>query len=382
MKIDTVHNKSSQSMDELADNSIDCALTSPPYWGLRNYGDDVKEIWGGDEDCEHQWGSKLSAPKGEHHHGQGSSTLRGGNVSPGENWNKETSGKKLSSQFCRLCNAWHGQLGLEPTFQLYLDHMMVVCAEVRRVLKKTGSFWLNMGDTYGGSWQNFGSREGGQRPKTTLSFERKDNPQFYPPTARATSKCLLGIPWRLVLRLIDEQGWILRNAIIWNKPNAMPSSVKDRCSNGYEFLFHLVKEKKYYYDLDAIRESHSLSAKKRYEREKAKNLHSQNPDNKWLKSNVKDPMKGLHGKSYADMPYYENLGKNPGDVWTIPTQPRPEAHFAMMRAVPLPAKGSRRMPGARAKAGVARAVGPADGYIGILITPLLIFLTSASFFES
>ncbi|MBA7646931.1 hypothetical protein ES703_54699 [subsurface metagenome] len=151
MNLDIIYPKSCQKMPELPDETIDCTLTSPPYYGLRDYGEDVKEIWGGDPDCQHEWGDKVLAPKGEHHYGQGSSTLRGGNVSPDEDWNKETSGRKLPSQFCQKCNAWHGQLGLEPTFQLYLDHMMIVCAEIKRVMKKTGSLWLNLGDTYGGS---------------------------------------------------------------------------------------------------------------------------------------------------------------------------------------------------------------------------------------
>jgi len=294
-------------MAELDDNSIDCALTSPPYWGLRDYGDDVKEIWGGDRDCEHAWKSVIKH------------RTAGGPQVPQSKWkdNKAVANgqRDKKSEFCRNCNAWRGQLGLEPTFQLYLDHMMIVCTEIKRVLKKTGSLWLNIGDTYGGSWQNFGSRKGGQRPKSTQTFERKDNPQFYPPTARIMQKCLIGIPWRLVLRLVDEQGWILRNAIIWAKPNHMPSSVKDRCSNGYEFLFHLVKQKKYYYDLDAIRKPYT------------------EPLNRWggPKTKLTDRSKGDEfaiqqriGREYRP----NSSGKNPGDVWTIPTQPRPDAHFA------------------------------------------------------
>ncbi len=237
--INQVYNKSSQRMDKLPDESIDCTLTSPPYWGLRDYGEDVKEIWGGDPTCCHIWDFEQVRHDNLRFRGKNSDVRN-------EQKLGIHSGSSTKSGFCVNCNAWRGQLGLEPTFQLYLDHMVTVCAEVKRVLKGTGSFWLNMGDTYGGSWQDFGSRKGGQRPKSTKSFERKDNPQFYPPTARIMQKCLLGIPWRLALRLIDEQGWILRNAIIWNKPNHMPSSVKDRCSNGYEFLFHLVKAKEKY----------------------------------------------------------------------------------------------------------------------------------------
>jgi len=267
---------------------------------------------------------------------------------------------------------------LEPDFNLYLDHMMIVCAEIKRVLKKTGSFWLNLGDSYGGSWQDYGSRNGGQRAKSTESWERKDSPRFYPPTARAKSKCLLGIPWRLVLRLIDEEGFILRNAICWVKPNRMPSSKKDALTQSYEFLFHLVKniEPQYYwnektglmadrkpkelkenidwewrecpkcqgtgrsedkicprckgtgkikysfwhslsywYDLDAIREAYTK------------------PLNRWGGNRTKptDRSKGNEfaiqeriGREHRPDP----AGKNPGDVWVIPTQPRKDLHFS------------------------------------------------------
>ena len=258
MKVDVIYNKSSQRMEELSNGSIDMCMTSPPYWGLRDYGEDVKEYW-------------PAQPK--------------------------------------LGN-WHGQLGLEPTFQLYLDHMMIVCAEIKRVLKKTASLWLNLGDTY---W-------GGGRGSDKKYGEGRD----YCPPAFATGKsyqpkCLLGIPWRLVLCLVDEQSWILRNAIIWHKPNAMPSSVKDRCSNSYEHLFHLVKAKKYYYDLDAIREKHIYLEVEKRRKDFADKVH-------YGGQQVEKRGKNRYGRSRVED--FHSGGKNPGDVWLINTQPRPEAHFA------------------------------------------------------
>ncbi|MBA7665404.1 hypothetical protein ES703_73474 [subsurface metagenome] len=278
--------------------------------------------------------------------------------------------RNKKSEFCSKCHAWHGQLGLEPTFQLYLNHMMMVCAEIKRVLKKTGSFWLNIGDTYSSTrWSTTPSTTGKSRPCSDVVLEKQ---------VSLPSKCLLGIPWRLVLRLIDEEGWILRNAGIWNKPNSMPSSTKDRLSNSYEFLFHLVKntepqyywneknalmvERKpkvlkenidwewkkcpkcegvgkyenkacprckgigkikysfwhslgYWYDLDAIRKPYT------------------EPLNRWggPKTKLTDRSKGneFAVQERVDRERRPNpSGKNPGDVWTIPTQPRKDLHFS------------------------------------------------------
>ncbi|GAH84080.1 unnamed protein product, partial [marine sediment metagenome] len=178
-------------MPELPDESIDCTLTSPPYYGLRDYGEDVKEIWGGDPDCEHTWKSVIKH------------RTAGGPQVPQSKWKNNKAvvdgQRDKKSDFCSECNAWYGALGLEPTFQLYLDHMMIICQETKRVLKKTGSFWLNMGDTYSGSGKGYGWVD----PKYTSqhSVRNEMKPQQF--IINLPSKCLIGIPWRLVLRLID-----------------------------------------------------------------------------------------------------------------------------------------------------------------------------------
>ncbi|MBA7599823.1 hypothetical protein ES703_06868 [subsurface metagenome] len=336
-------------MPELPDEKIDCVLTSPPYYGLRDYGEDVKEIWGGDSDCEHNWKSVIKR------------RTAGGPQVPQSKWKNNKAvvdgQRDKKSDFCSECNAWYGALGLEPTFQLYLDHMMIICQETKRVLKKTGSFWLNMGDTYGGS--------GGAGGDYNTGGLREGQPK-YKQARIGYQKCLLGIPWRLVLRLIDEQGWVLRNAIIWSKPNSMPSSVKDRLSNSYEFLFHLVKNTKpqyfwneetglmadrkpkvlkeeidwhwvedekgkrkkrtywhslgYWYDLDAIREPYTEPLNRwggnKIEIPKKTKWRSPEEKAKWQAS----------VRQKTSRPY--SAGKNPGDCWRILTQSRPEAHFA------------------------------------------------------
>ena len=154
------------------------------------------------------------------------------------------------------------EIGSEPTFKEYLDKMMLIFAEVKRVLKPTGSFWLDMGDSYGTS-SGTGSREGSKQATNKGS-------NYYNNTGKAGlpgyDKSLIGQPWRMAIRMIDEQGWILRADINWIKQiliykkdkkytmgSVMPSSVKDRVNMASEHLFHFVKSKKYSYDIDAVR---------------------------------------------------------------------------------------------------------------------------------
>lgn len=238
---------------ELEDNSIDTIVTSPPYWGLRDYGVET-------------------------------------------------------------------QIGLEQTLDEYHARLLQVTAELKRVLKKSSTmFWVH-GDSYGGSWQNYGSRKGGQREKNTDSFDRKGNPtSSYPPSARAPPKCLTMQNYRLAERMIDEQGWVLRNILIWHKKNHMPSSVKDRFANAYEPIFFFSKSKKYWFDLDAIREPHQESSRKRVSQNNGNpNWNGNNKRGHPSGKDTLDPTQFLHPQ-----------GKNPGDVFTLSAQPFPEAHFAV-----------------------------------------------------
>src|SRR3990167_6358224 len=145
-------------------------------------------------------------------------------------------------------------MGLEPTFQEFLDKMMAVIAEIKRVLKPTGSFWLNFGDCYGGI--KVGNTETIKNPKVVGNNFKKELPGF--------EKSMMMMPERIALKMIDEQGWILRNKIKWAKQvllkkqnktigSVMPTSVKDRFNESGEELYFFVKSKKYYFDLDAVR---------------------------------------------------------------------------------------------------------------------------------
>ena len=174
-----------------------------------------------------------------------------------------------------------GQVGLEPTLSEFLEKMLNITKELKRVLKKTGVMFWNHGDNYSasGKGMNPTNEPTGKQVYVMKNIDRnckhcgksfKGNPMQNFCSAQCSGvdntprsekgliqpKCLCLQNYRLILRMIDEQGWILRNSIIWNKPNHMPSSVKDRFSNSYEPVFMLTKNKKYWFDLDAVRVPH------------------------------------------------------------------------------------------------------------------------------
>lgn len=286
------------------DESVDMCLTSPPYWGLRDYG--VSQIFGGNSDCDHD------RAMFKQHSGRGD-CQKSGKYSEQE----AIPDKVLSRNICLKCNAWLGQLGLEPTPELYIEHMTEIFSEVKRVLKKTGTLWLNIGDTYSGS-----GGAGGDYEKGGL---KEGQPKYTQGKTTLKPKCLCMIPERLAWSLIQD-GWILRNKIIWRKLNHMPSSVKDRLTNSYEFIYLFSQNKKYYFDLDSIREPHSFnrwSMSNEIGSQKAKQAAPGQTQHSWQR-------KGHSG--YFDGEgniMVHPLGKNPGDIFSVNTQPFPEAHFAV-----------------------------------------------------
>jgi len=313
-------------MHDFPNDSIDLVVTSPPYWGLRDYGEETVQVWGGDHECEHEWIGETSSFNKQGGEGKQSTNL--GTLRD----------KDQKSDFCVKCEAWRGSLGLEPHPQMFIDHLVEICREIRRVLKPLGTFWLNLGDTYCGSWGNYGARKGKQRLQNVEKFDRRGVtpqdlrvPQSYTEKAGwLQPKQLLGIPWRVAIALQNDS-WILRNDIIWYKPNHMPSSVKDRLTNAYEHVFLFVKQRHYYFDLNTIRKPHSPLTLNRLNQ----NLDSQYKESKSNEYYKNLPMTG--GGSRKEIPKIlqhmkENLnpkGKNPGDVWRIPTKPFRGAHFAV-----------------------------------------------------
>lgn len=212
-----------------------------------------------------------------------------------------------------------GQIGLEPTPEEYVERLVEVFREVRRVLRDDGTLWLNLGDSYYGSWGNYQpTGKGGQRPKHTERFQRRayeGKTDWRPPTSyrhdKLKPKDLVGIPWRVAFAL-QEDGWYLRSDIIWHKPNAMPESVKDRPTKAHEYIFLLAKSERYYYDADAIKEPLSCPNAKgiAFGGTKYPNVtRRQYSGNKYDAARIK--------------------GRNKRTVWTVSTKPFKGAHFAV-----------------------------------------------------
>ena len=277
MRAEILHGDCLSVLRSLPSESVYCCVTSPPYWGLRDYG-------------------------------------------------------------------VAGQLGLEKTPEEYVGRMVDVFREVRRVLREDGVLWLNLGDSYAGSWGNQGRKEerGSQRPINGPMLQRfakhapgcdmdedcsclakyaqrdshtgswvNEHPTLKP-------KDLVGIPWRVAFAL-QADGWYLRSDIIWAKPNPMPESVTDRPTKSHEYLFLLAKSARYWYDAEAIAEAGAPKSAERYGYAfggaKSERLTAEEADGPGTRTH---PI----GRRQFDGT------RNARSVWTIATQPYPEAHFA------------------------------------------------------
>lgn len=206
-----------------------------------------------------------------------------------------------------------GQYGLEATPAEYVDTMRALFSELHRVLVDDGTLWLNIGDSYA-SDSKWGGSTGGKHAadlhgKTGIGRGKR--------TTGLPDKNMLGIPWRLAFALQDD-GWIVRNAIVWNKPNAMPESVRDRLAGRYEYVFLFSKSPRYWFDLDPIREAQSPVSIARAQRADMRGKPG------WADAYMGNPPTGLARQSERDT----SIGRNPGDVWEMSTQPFPGAHFA------------------------------------------------------
>ncbi len=221
-----------------------------------------------------------------------------------------------------------GQIGLEESPEAYVSKLVDVFREVRRVLKKEGTLWLNLGDSYAGSWGNYhpNSPPGkhGQRLKETARWNRPayEDQTFRPPTSNKLDngikpKDLIGIPWAVAFALRAD-GWYLRSDIIWHKPNCMPESVTDRPTKSHEYMFLLSKSKKYYYDAEVISED-AINTKMpgKNMRDTRETYGPQNGGNSGLRD-LKQRYKN------GDWP----TKRNKRTVWTVATKPYSEAHFA------------------------------------------------------
>ena len=262
----------------LAAGSVQCVVTSPPYWGLRDYG---TVTWsGGDPECDHK------------------TTATGGNPRQGPNKSNNDADGTPYKNICGKCGAVRhdDQLGLEPTPEEYVGKLVEIFAQVWRVLRDDGAVWLNLGDSYSsGGRSDYGpsSAANSCMPDhvTMLAHQQK------PPTpAGLKPKDLCGIPWRVAFAL-QADGWYLRQDIIWAKPNPMPESCRDRCTKAHEYIFLLTKRARYYYDAEAIAEPAA-------------------------ETNDARPRMG-QGRTFVD-----NGKRNKRSVWTVSVARYPAAHFA------------------------------------------------------
>lgn len=303
MNIKFIQGDSLIELRKLKEKSIHCCITSPPYWGLRDYG--TGKWIGGDPDCPHMRLTKISKDTATGHKGMHEQ----GNVV----------GDAIYKNNCPQCGATRidAQLGLEETYQEYVENMVKLFAEVHRVLQDDGTLWLNLGDSY----YNYRPGKGQSLHKQTVSNTDQDLPTTCSRRGKRQvnlkQKDLVGIPWRVALALQDW-GWYLRQDIIWHKPNPMPESVKDRCTKAHEYIFLLAKSPKYYYDNEAIKEDSVdyEKTKKRYEKPfMAGEKHESGGYSKDGAKHTKG-MKKFNGK------------RNKRSVWTVTTKPFKEAHFA------------------------------------------------------
>lgn len=228
----------------LPDESVDCCVTSPPYYGLRDYG--TGHWVGGDPNCPHR---RLSKQSDKTITGHAQEELKG-NV-----------GDAIYKTVCPLCGAVRvdEQLGLEETPEEYIDKMTEVFREVKRILKPDGTLWLNIGDSYWGSGSRGYDFTGKLSEASKVqegskgTIDLSNIPKLVGTKEGIKNKDLIGIPWMLAFSLRND-GWYLRQDIIWHKPNPMPESVKDRCTKSHEYIFLLSKSPRYHFDAEAIQE--------------------------------------------------------------------------------------------------------------------------------
>jgi site-specific DNA-methyltransferase (cytosine-N4-specific) len=297
------------ALRSMPDASVHCCVTSPPYWGLRDYGTGTWE--GGDPGCAHRVGGQVQDTK-----------------APGAITTGQRPGVDAST--CLECGATRKdyQLGLEPTPEEYVTRLVEVFRDVRRVLRDDGTLWLNLGDSYNGVGR--GEKANGLQVAARATTQRT--------VSGLKPKDLVGIPWRVALAL-QADGWWLRSDIIWAKPNPMPESVTDRPTKAHEYVFLLTKSERYYYDADAIAELATYAHEAKYDN--GQNGHGGGVSHAGQGSSTRkfrktDKQRG-HGRRHAGfndrwdaMDKAEQCSgtRNRRTVWTIATKPYPEAHFA------------------------------------------------------
>jgi DNA modification methylase len=280
-------------LKELDDNSIDCVVTSPPYWGLRDYG--TAKWQGGNPNCEHKKSRFNYSISDKQKSNNGNSGL----------------GAYKNGEFCK-CGAKRidKQLGLEPTYQEHIQNIVELFRAIKPKLKDSATIWLNYGDSYAATVN-------GTKAKDIKNDDRGfvDKP-FSTIQGALKPKDLVMLPNRIAIALQDD-GWWIRSEIIWHKPNPMPESVTDRPTNAHEKIWLITKSKKYYYDANAIKEVSSTQWNSNNFSKQIKLKET----NKWTKMKNFRQGKGYHSDKIQS-------GRNKRNVWTVTTKPFKDAHFA------------------------------------------------------
>lgn len=287
-------------LDTLPDQSAQTCITSPPYWLMRDYGTARWE--GGEPDCDHQ-----ACPR------QGKT---------GQRQDRRYTAAIPYRDVCGKCGAARidRQMGLEESVEQFVAELVTVFRQVWRVLRDDGTLWLNLGDSY------MANPKGSTGARSTLADSR-GNDRFPAGVEKRRSgalkrKDLIGLPWRVAFAL-QADGWYLRSDIIWAKPCQMPESVTDRPTRAHEYLFLLAKQRRYYYNADAIREPLRPKTYTTYGIPRRQPEGDGTPLVKsanWGRDvQVRKPR--LRGDG-------ESAGANKRDVWTVAGQPFTGAHFA------------------------------------------------------
>ncbi len=283
----------------LESESVQCAITSPPYYGLRSY-KTVPQIWDNHNGCSHEWGDQIRNPKLDTRPVE-LKIAQGGQV--GSNVATQHWAQGNLGNFCQSCNAWRGELGLEPDFKLYISHLIQIFAEVKRVLKKDGTCFVNLGDSYAGSWGAMSHSLNGKGEKTGYNARpNTSRPQGIRP------KSLMNIPARFAIAMTDELQFIQRNELIWHKPACMPSSATDRFTVDFEPVYFFSKNAKYKFNQQL---------------EKTVTFDTNLRDRDTTKLNNtpgKTPSGGLVRNDYEF--------KNKRTVWSVNFEPQSDAHYA------------------------------------------------------
>ena len=288
----------------LPDQSVDMCVTSPPYYALRDYGTGHWE--GGDPNCDHEQARIKTRFDYEFTSFQD---------------NNKGSDVKAYMKVCPKCGAVRvdKQIGLEETPEEYIDRLVNVFREVRRVIKDDGTLWVNIGDSYWGS----GSRGADNTQYNENSMQKssmgtldmldmRNTPKLTGKTDGYKNKDIIGIPWLLAFALRSD-GWYLRQDIIWHKPNPMPESVTDRFTKAHEYIFLLSKKPHYYFDNEAVKEDAICKDDRRCGQGHID--YGGKRDGKTDKY-IQRSFVGISEK------------RNKRDVWNVTVKPVREAHFA------------------------------------------------------